>query len=79
MIAGLSCEDVLGRLSAYIDGELRADDRARVEAHLASCRACDRFGGDLTATLEALRDHLRARAPVPDALLARLRESLARR
>lgn len=47
-------------LVAYLDGELNADDRARVEAHLARCSACAAaltelraLAGDLDATLDA--------------------------
>ena len=37
VVAGISCGEVLDRLSAYIDGELSADERARMEAHLRGC------------------------------------------
>jgi len=43
-----------GRLSAYIDGELNAAERAELEAHLAGCQECAK-------TLEQLR-HVVARA-----------------
>lgn len=46
-------------LSAYLDGELGAEESARVEAHLATCTSC-------AATLSALRataDDLSALAP----------------
>ncbi|ACV59637.1 anti-sigma factor family protein [Alicyclobacillus acidocaldarius] len=35
-----SCEFVEPMLSAYLDGELAKDDKARVEAHLAVCARC---------------------------------------
>jgi hypothetical protein len=51
---------VEAELVAYLDGELNATDRARVEAHLARCPACAvaleelrALAGDLDATLDA--------------------------
>jgi len=36
----MDCEGLQEELSAYVDGELEPDDRARVEAHLGACEAC---------------------------------------
>ncbi len=36
------CKDFEVLISGYLDGELRADDRQRIEAHLAACPACRR-------------------------------------
>ena len=55
---GLSCEQVLERLSEYLDGELPAADRAAVEEHLRGCNACARFGGEVAETLRLLRERL---------------------
>lgn len=35
-----SCAEAVDRLWAYLDGELDAIDRDRVDAHLAWCRRC---------------------------------------
>jgi anti-sigma factor RsiW len=40
---------VRDRLSAYLDGELGADDREAVEAHLDGCPGCDRYLEELRA------------------------------
>lgn len=49
--------DLIGEdLSAYVDGELAAEARQRVEAHLAACMACD---ADMWA-LDRQRARLRA-------------------
>jgi Putative zinc-finger len=39
----MRCDDLHDDLSAWIDGELNADDRARVTAHLQSCRDCREY------------------------------------
>lgn len=54
------------RLSEYLDGELRADMRQAIEAHLTTCSECTR----LMADLEAVRNWLRADAPSPHDLEA---------
>ena len=58
------------RLSALLDGELAAEDRASLEAHLRACARC-------RALLEGLRAVSRAAAgeeppPVPDGLAGRI-------
>jgi anti-sigma factor RsiW len=76
VVAGLSCREVLARLSDYLDGELAAAERARVEEHLRGCDGCARFGGELRATVRALREHLGVVPEVPSAVQHRLRASI---
>jgi anti-sigma factor (TIGR02949 family) len=76
VIAGLSCSEVLARLSDYVDDELAAAERARVEAHLAECDGCARFGGEFAATVGALHAHFAGAARVPEHLRERLRRAL---
>jgi anti-sigma factor (TIGR02949 family) len=76
VVGGLSCSEVLARLSDYVDDELGADARSRVEAHLRGCDGCARFGGEFRATVRALRAHLAVAAEVPSDLKDRLREAL---
>jgi hypothetical protein len=76
VVGGLSCSDVLARLSDYVDGELSSEERARVETHLRGCDGCARFGGEFRATVEALRAHLEGAAEVPRDLTERLRAAL---
>jgi anti-sigma factor (TIGR02949 family) len=78
VVAGLSCSDVLARLSDYVDGELAEAERARVEEHLRGCDGCARFGGEFSATVRALRAHLARPQAVPRALADRLRRALDR-
>jgi anti-sigma factor (TIGR02949 family) len=76
VIAGLSCSQVLERLSDYLDGELAAEDRARLEEHLRGCDGCARFGGEFRATVRALRAHLGRAGRLPAGFQERLRRAL---
>lgn len=74
IIAGLSCVDVLGRLSAYLDGELAEPEIERIRAHVGACQTCERFGGRFAAAVQRLRE---ARpAPLDADVDARLAEAL---
>jgi predicted anti-sigma-YlaC factor YlaD len=50
----MRCLDVQAELEAYLDGELGLDRSARVERHLASCRACQAELARLQAVAAAL-------------------------
>jgi anti-sigma factor (TIGR02949 family) len=54
----ISCAEAVRQLWEYLDRDLDADDRARVEEHLAFCRRCC---GEVEFA-EALRDFLRSTA-----------------
>lgn len=43
-----------GRMSAFLDGELSARPRRRMEHHLAECRDCRRLLAGLTLIVDAL-------------------------
>lgn len=70
-VAGITCSAVLAALSDYLDGEVSDAQRAQVNAHLAGCDVCERFGGRFAATVGALRRHL-AEPAVTDARLGEL-------
>ncbi len=76
VIGGLSCSDVLALLSDYLDGDLEAGARQRVEEHLRGCDGCARFGGQFKVTVQALKSHLRRAPAVPPGVLDRLRVAL---
>lgn len=61
IVAGLRCGEVLEQLSEYLDGRLGAEQRERIEAHVAGCTTCARFGGQFAAVVTALRTHGPAR------------------
>ncbi len=58
-------DQVAELLSAYIDGEVTSDERGLVEAHLASCEACDRDLATLRQTVVLLRQMPQVVAPRP--------------
>ena len=49
------CDDIRGRLTLYLDGELQGDERATVEAHLSECEACAAIFARELNFLEAVR------------------------
>lgn len=75
-VAGLRCTQVLDLLPDYVESSLEPGRRAQVEAHLAGCTWCERFGGEYGAAVSALRG--RRPEPVPAASRSRLRQRLAR-
>jgi anti-sigma factor RsiW len=48
----LTCHEVIEIITDYLDGALSADDRRRVEEHLAICDGC-------TTYLEQMRETIR--------------------
>jgi len=48
------CEDIIDRLSEFLDGELDAVTAGRVALHLGLCTSCARFAAELAATVQAL-------------------------
>lgn len=72
------CEDAVPLLGPLVDGELPADERAGVQAHLDGCAACRDRRLLLLAQGAALRETVRARAAAAplagfaDAVMARL-------
>lgn len=61
----MSDEHASERLSDYLDGELAADDRTRVERHLVRCPECARTLAELTAVVARART-LRPTGPARD-------------
>ncbi len=77
LVAGVSCRDVLADLSEFLDGALSPERVAQLQAHLAGCANCARFGSDVAATLTALRAGAAAAPVVPTDVAARLRDRMA--
>lgn len=76
LVGAFHCFDVLDRLSDYLDGELSEEERRQVEAHLAGCDECTRFGGEFGAVVTALRERLGVASDVPSEVARRLDDSL---
>jgi anti-sigma factor RsiW len=64
-VAGIRCTEVLADLSDYFDGELTGARKGQIEAHLGGCDWCERFGGDFSAAITALRRELGLEPPDP--------------
>ena len=47
-----SCEEILERLDALVEGELSTRRQAEVESHLRSCESCRRRHGQLVSLIE---------------------------
>jgi len=76
VVSGLSCADVLARLSDFVDDQLDAASREQVLAHLKDCDTCERFGGRFSSVVAALRRELREPEPLSSSAAERLREAL---
>lgn len=50
-----SCGAMADHLSDYLDGELREDLRALIDAHRGQCPPCEAFIRTLQRTVEAVR------------------------
>jgi anti-sigma factor RsiW len=75
-VAGIRCSEVLADLSSYLDGELPAARKAQLEAHVAGCDVCARFGGRFSALVLALKRELNASGAVDADAVARMRRRL---
>jgi anti-sigma factor RsiW len=52
---GLRCIEVVELVSDYLDGNLDAETRMRVEEHLTLCPHCQRYVEQVRGTASALR------------------------
>ena len=75
-VGGLRCTEVLARLSDYLDGDLTADEVARVQAHLHGCDWCERFGDRMGEVVGRLRRELGAPPAADPDVARRLMERL---
>lgn len=74
VVAGVRCREVLAELSDYLDGTLTPARVQTLQAHLAHCDRCARFGGHIAAVLQQLRSKAEAESPVDvvETVLARI-------
>jgi anti-sigma factor RsiW len=74
--ASLSCQELVELVTAYLDGELPAPERARFDAHLGECGGCRAYVEQIRETIR-LTGKLREESLSPearDALLAAFRD-----
>jgi predicted anti-sigma-YlaC factor YlaD len=77
-VAGLTCGQVMAVLSDVIDGGIAPAVAVQVEAHVAGCGQCARFGQQFVALLTTMREQLARPDEVPADVLARVRAALPR-
>jgi anti-sigma factor RsiW len=72
----LTCREVVGLVSDYLDHALTADEAELLERHLSSCAGCDRYVDQMRFTIEMV-GRIRGQevpAPTRDRLLAAFRD-----
>lgn len=69
-VGGLLCSEVLAFLPDVVSGEIGAEAKAQVEAHLAGCSVCTAFGGSYAEAAARMRTALAV--DVPDDVVGRL-------
>lgn len=52
----IDCSQIMAQLSDYLDGEVSAQTRQMVEAHLANCRRCSLVYSTTRRTLRVVTD-----------------------
>lgn len=77
----MNCKEVQEKLSVYLDNELEASERARLEEHLADCPACQEELQDLQMIVEQLSslDEMIPPLGFRTELFAKLEEGLQKR
>jgi anti-sigma factor RsiW len=50
----LACREAVELVTDYLEGALSADDRARLEGHLANCPHCTEYLAQMRRTLDLL-------------------------
>lgn len=71
-----TCKDAIDLLHAYLEGELPAEQKAALEAHLGSCEPCVDFVATYRQTPALCKKALEAKMPkdLADSLKAFLRK-----
>lgn len=68
------CQNLLGDLSAYLDGDASGELCAEIERHLEDCRDCRAVVDTLRKTLELVHDL--PQQEIPQAVRARLMDEI---
>jgi anti-sigma factor RsiW len=51
---GLSCQELVELVTAYVEGALGSDERARFDAHLTECPDCVEYVAQFRRTITAI-------------------------
>jgi anti-sigma factor RsiW len=77
--ASVSCEELIGFLADYLDGELSESRRMAFDRHLEVCESCVRYIASYHETIRLARDMATSpRLPIqdmPEELVAAIMES----
>ena len=77
-MSGTECQEILRELEVYLDGEMPAEEAARVEGHLAECSPCfqrQEFVSNLRRIVREKCGHVER---LPGAARDRIRRAVAR-
>lgn len=70
MTDGLTCKEIVELITDYLEGALSAEERARMDGHLAGCQGCTNY-------LEQMRQTIRLTGSLrEESLTPRQREDL---
>lgn len=72
-----SCEEVLRDVEVYLDGELSDPEAAAVAEHLSGCPECLEHEAFISRLRAIVRTKLGASSTAPDALVDRIRQTIA--
>jgi anti-sigma factor RsiW len=50
-VEALSCQELVELVTAYLEGALSAEERARFEEHVSGCRACQVYVEQMRTTI----------------------------
>lgn len=75
-VGGLWCSEVLAYLSEFRDHELAPGTAAQIEAHLAKCDWCEKFGTQFSSMMDEVVKQFAVPEPLSESLQARIREAL---
>ena len=73
----MTCEAVIREISNYIDGDLQADMRREIEAHLKDCKDCQVIIDQTKLTVDIFCDS--EMVELPDDVRQRLHQALRRK
>ena len=68
------CENARELISLYIDGELGADETAKIEEHIAGCEECSRFLRSYSLFKDSIPDDVEPPAELLSGVMAGVRE-----